>query len=163
MISSNQIKSKLKGLNEKFNSRLFSNTAKDMYIAINTAIASADATKLKSMLTENMYTTIAKEVGVKDRIHKAVNLTYTADLETAQVVCVRFTRVSAEKLEDFGQVTVHFKGKQTVSVNDVTGKILSTTSSPVDEYWTFERHLQKFSSWRLCAKPTHSSIENMGW
>lgn len=70
--------------------------------------------------------------------------------------------MSAEKLEDFGQVTVYFTGKQTLNVNDVTGKVVSSTSSPVSEYWTFERHLQKFGSWRLCAKPTHATIENLG-
>lgn len=164
LISGQQIKSKLKPLNEKFNSRIFRNSAKELYSAINTAIAAGDIGKLRGLLTENMYSTVAKEMELKARAgHKSVNLSWSANLETPQVVCVRFTRVSAEKLEDFGQVTVYFHGKQSINVNDVSGKVLSTTTSNVSEYWTFERHLQKYGSWRLCAKPTHASIENLGW
>lgn len=164
IISGQQIKSRLKTLNEKFSSRLFRSKAQELYTSINTAIAAGDIGTLRSQLTESMYSVVAKEVGLKQRQHsRPVNLSWSAELDPPKVVCVRFSRVSAEKLEDFGQVTVYFQGKQTVSVNDISGKVVSSTTSNVSEYWTFERHLQKYGSWRLCAKPTHSTIENLGW
>eukprot|EP00026_Physarum_polycephalum_P010677 Phypoly_transcript_10847.p1 GENE.Phypoly_transcript_10847~~Phypoly_transcript_10847.p1 ORF type:complete len:220 (+),score=22.32 Phypoly_transcript_10847:583-1242(+) len=163
LISSQQIRSKLKPLKEKFYSHTFRNTAAKYYEDINKAIAAGDTGKLRGMLTEQMYTTVSREIGLKERPHKGVNLSWEANLDTPRVVCVRFTRVSADKIEDFGQVTVYFSGKQTLNVNDVTGKVVSSISSPISEYWTFERHLQKFGTWRLCAKPTHTSIENMGF
>lgn len=164
IISAQQIKNSLKQFKEKFTTRIFRGTADTLYQEINKAIAAGDGQKLRGLLTESMYTTIAREVGLKERAgDKLHSFDWTANLQTPEIVCVRFTRVSAEKLEDFAQVTVFFKGTQTLTVCDVAGKVISSTSSPVEEFWTFERHLQKFnSSWKLCAKPTRESIEAMG-
>lgn len=164
IISAQQIKNSLKQFKEKFSTRIFRGTADSLYQEINKAIAAGDGQKLRGLLTETMYTQVAREVGLKERAGDKLHaFDWTAKLETPQVVCVRFTRVSAEKLEDFAQITVFFRGTQTLTVNDVSGKVISSTASPVEEFWTFERHLMKFnSSWKLCAKPTRESIEAMG-
>jgi len=161
-ISTQQIRSRLKTFKEKFSSREFRSVAANLYSEINKAIAAGDAGKLRSLLTETMYTTTAKEVGLKERtVDKMHSFLWDANLELPRVVCVRFTRISVEKLEDFAQVTVYFHGSQTLQVVDVSGKVISSTTTPVSEYWTFERHLQKFnSSWKLCGKPTPDSVDN---
>lgn len=162
LICAQQIRNKLKPFKEKFNQRIFRSTAINLYTEINKAIANNDTSKLRQMITENMFTTLSREVGLKERgkgndLHALV---WTGSVYP-QIACVRFTRVSAEKLEDFAQVTVLFNGNQTLAVSDVTGKLVSSVSSPVSEFWTFERHLQKHnSSWKLCAKPTRESVEN---
>lgn len=160
LVSSYQIRAKLKKSKETFYTRSFRSTAAKLYEDINKAIATGDMGTLRSLLTEKMFSKVSKEMGLKER--KGVNLSWQGKLDTPKVVCVRYTRLVAEKIEEFGQVTVFFSGEQTVNVNDVAGKVISASSSPIGEYWTFERHLQQFSSWRLCAKPSHASLDG-GW
>lgn len=54
------------------------------------AIAAGDTGKLRGLLTEQMYTTVSKEIGLKERPHKGVNLTWDANLDTPRIVCVSY-------------------------------------------------------------------------
>lgn len=149
------------------------------------AIGASDIGKLRELLTESMYTTTIKEVGLKEKsIDKSHIFDWSAKLELPKIVCVRYpfiknmklfkyllaislilytyTQISVEKLESFAQITIYFHGTQTLNVGDISGKLISSSTSPVNEYWTFERHLQKYNSvWKLCAKPTQELINNI--
>jgi len=71
-----------------------------------------------------------------------------------KIISVRVAKapISAETVQTFGQITVHFIGTQTVSTLDSNSTVVSTKSAPVSEYWVFERAVLPKTKWRVCTK-----------
>jgi len=142
-LASLQMKESLKLSKEKWDKGKFLVYATKCYKDINTAIAAHNVQQLRTLVTESML----KKLDQLGLLKSGPVLNWKCDIWRPKILTVRYARMATGAQNyDFAQITVQFRGTQTLSLQNGEEK-----TSIINEYWVFERSLlQKESKWRLC-------------
>jgi len=143
-LATSAIKASMKQRGEKWVRQDFLALSTKLYHSINIALIRGDARALRGLVTEETLTKFDRQLKLAQQ--SGNQLHWSSEMKPPKITGVRYARTSlGEKIAEFAQVTVHFKGKQTIREQGLPPK-----HSPVNEYWVFERALlQKESKWRL--------------
>ncbi|XP_015267935.1 PREDICTED: 39S ribosomal protein L45, mitochondrial isoform X2 [Gekko japonicus] len=133
-----------------FSTKIFAETAQEIFIDAHNNLTNFNRHKLHALVTERCFPEM-----VRGNRFKTIRWSFVESLEAPRVVQVRSTDM-VSKSNLYGQVTVRMHTRQTLAIYDRFGRLMyGGEEIPKDclEYVILERHLvNPYGAWRLHGK-----------
>ncbi|KAG0598420.1 hypothetical protein M758_12G071700 [Ceratodon purpureus] len=148
-----KIRQKTKGYNQ---TKFYRDTA-DLYKEINTALATGDRSALRQLVTDNVLTTMKKELKHREQAWARVHWELVGPLKSIRTLQGRLIGIDQKNMDTaFAQLTLRIISNQKFAAYDKQGKLVAGDPEKelkVEDIWVFERQISHPElRWKLCGR-----------